>query len=50
MYGAQETTAGGAILATAGLSTGAWVLATVGLVLAGLALWALVRKPGKHRP
>ncbi|MEF3119861.1 MULTISPECIES: hypothetical protein [Kocuria] len=50
MYGAQESTAGGMVLVAAGLTTGAWVLAIVGLALAGIALTALIRKPGPHRP
>lgn len=50
MYGAQESTAGGAVLVAAGLASGAWVLAIVGLALAGVALVALIRKPGPHRP
>jgi LPXTG-motif cell wall-anchored protein len=50
MYGVQETTAGGAVLAATGLATGAWVLTAVGLVLAGIALVALARRPGPHRP
>lgn len=50
MYGAQETTAGGTVLVAAGLASGAWILALVGLALAGIALVALLRKPGPHRP
>ncbi|WP_146070846.1 LPXTG cell wall anchor domain-containing protein [Arthrobacter sp. B1805] len=50
MYGASETTAGGAVLAATGLATGSMVLAAVGLLLAGLAMMALLRRPGQHRP
>lgn len=50
MYGMQESTAGGAVLAATGLATGAWVLAAVGLILAGIALLALFRRGGKDRP
>lgn len=50
MYGAQQSTAAGAALAYTGAETGAWALAAVGLILAGLALVSLVRKSGKDRP
>jgi hypothetical protein len=50
LYGAQESTAGGAVLAAAGLTTGSWVLAVAGLVLAGVALLALFRRNGKYQP
>lgn len=50
MYGAQASTATGATLAYTGAQTGAWALMAVGLLLAGIALIALVRKPGKVKP
>lgn len=50
MYGTTELSGGGAVLAATGLATGSMVLAAVGIALAGIAVWLLVRKPGKHRP
>jgi hypothetical protein len=50
MYGASETSAGGAVLAATGLASGSMVLAGVGLVLSGLAAIALLRPAGAHRP
>lgn len=32
-----------------GIAMGSWQLASVGMVLAGLALVALIRRPNKHR-
>jgi len=50
MYG-TEVSSGTALAATGlGLATGAWFLAGVGLVLAGVALYLLFRKESKVRP
>lgn len=50
MYG-SETTVGVTLPVTAiGLATGAWVLAGVGLILAGVALYLLFRKESKVKP
>jgi len=48
MYGA--TTTAGASLAVTGTAIGSWWLAGVGLLLAGVALVLLFRKPGKVKP
>lgn len=50
MYGNTEITAAGGALAATGMATGAYVLAAVGIILAGVALWMLIRKPGRNRP
>lgn len=50
MYG-SDTGGGVALVATgAGLATGSWILAGVGLVLAGIALVLLFRKESKVKP
>lgn len=49
MYG-TETTAGSATLAATGLATGSIILASIGIILAGIALIALVRKNGNTKP
>lgn len=51
MYGTHTTAgAGAATLAYTGAQTGSLALAAVGLLLAGIALLALLRRPGKARP
>lgn len=50
MYGTTEFSASGGVLAATGLATGSLILAGIGLFLAGIACWALVRKNGKNKP
>lgn len=51
MYGMDVSTATGGLAATGlGLATGAWVLAAVGLIFAGVALYLLFRPERKMRP
>ena len=51
MYGTDMSVATGGLAATGlGFATGAWVLAGVGLIFAGVALWLLVRREGKVKP
>jgi hypothetical protein len=51
MYGTETGVGASALAATgAGLSTGSMLLAGVGLVLAGIAVFLLFRKEGKNRP
>lgn len=50
MYGTTEVSASGAVLATTGLAMGSYILAGVGLVLAGIAIIMLVKKHSKNRP
>ena len=51
MYG-TDVGAGTGVLAVTGLglATGSWVLAGVGLILAGVALFLLFRRAGVTRP
>lgn len=49
MYGV-EGASGGSALAATGLATGSWILMGVGIIFVGLALIALIRRPGKNRP
>lgn len=50
MYGTTETAAAGGALAATGAATGSYVLAAVGLILAGIAVFALLRRNPKNRP
>jgi LPXTG-motif cell wall-anchored protein len=49
MYGAGAT-GGGSALAMTGLATGSWILFAVGLVFAGVAVIALVKRHSSNRP
>lgn len=51
MYGVNETqSAAGVALAVTGLSTGASILAILGIIFVIIGVVALVRKGGKDRP
>ncbi|UVF61395.1 hypothetical protein SEA_RIKSENGUPTA_66 [Microbacterium phage RikSengupta] len=50
MYGTEASTATALAATGLGLATGAWLLAGVGLVLAGIALYQLFRKESKVKP
>ncbi|QWY82818.1 membrane protein [Arthrobacter phage SilentRX] len=51
MYGSHTTTAAaGSTLAYTGAQTGVWALIAVGLIVAGIAVLTLVRRPGKVKP
>lgn len=51
MYGTDAAVSSTALAATGmGLAIGSWFLAGVGLVLAGIAIWLLVRREGETKP
>lgn len=51
MYGTETGVTTMALAATGlGLATGAWILAGVGLVLAGVAVYLLFRRESKIKP
>lgn len=51
MYGSDVAVGSSALAATGlGLATGAWFLAGVGLILAGVALCLLFRRESKVKP
>jgi type IV secretory pathway TrbD component len=51
MYGSDAGVTTMALAATGvGLAIGSWFLAGVGLILAGVAIWLLVRRESKTKP
>lgn len=51
MYGnITATGVGGGTLAATGMAVGSWVLLAVGIIFAGAAICALIKKNSKHRP
>lgn len=50
MYGTEASTTTALAATGASLATGSWLLAGVGLILAGMALYLLFRKESKVKP
>lgn len=50
MYSQTSLTTGSAALAATGIAAGQLFLIGVALVVAGITLWQLIRKPGAHKP
>lgn len=50
MYGTEASTTSALAATGLGLATGSWILAGVGFVLAGVALYLLFRKESKVKP
>lgn len=50
MYGTEASSASALAATGLGLATGSWVLAAVGIVFVGMALYLLFRKESKVKP